>query len=41
MRVAIGCDHAGFSLKSLLVEHLEKRGYQIVDVGTHAPERCD
>lgn len=41
MRVVIGCDHAGFALKSVLVEQLKERGHEVVDVGTHAADRCD
>jgi ribose 5-phosphate isomerase B len=33
MKVFIGTDHNGFHLKEKLVEHLEKAGHEIVDVG--------
>ena len=33
--IIIGSDHGGFSLKSFLIEHLSKMGYQIEDVGCH------
>src|SRR3954453_14092796 len=33
MRVYLGSDHAGFELKSHLVNHLAKQGYDVVDVG--------
>ena len=33
MRVYIGSDHAGFDLKTQLVEHLRATGHDVVDVG--------
>lgn len=35
MRVYLGSDHAGYELKSHLVNHLVKQGYEVVDVGPH------
>src|SRR3954470_21154741 len=35
MRVYLGSDHAGFELKSHLVNHLTKQGHDVVDVGPH------
>ncbi len=40
-RIAVGSDHAGFQLKSLLVNHLEKAGHEVVDCGTTSTERVD
>lgn len=39
--VVIGCDHAAFSLKGILKEHLIERGYKVLDVGVHEEVRCD
>lgn len=39
--VALGADHAGFELKNLFVEHLRARGHEVVDLGTHSPDRVD
>lgn len=33
MRVYLGADHAGFELKTHLVEHLRAAGHDVVDVG--------
>jgi ribose 5-phosphate isomerase B len=33
VRVYLGCDHAGFELKTFLVQHLTNRGHDVVDVG--------
>ena len=36
MRVYLGSDHAGFELKTALLEHLNAAGHDTVDVGPHA-----
>ncbi|HYL35985.1 MAG TPA: ribose 5-phosphate isomerase B [Bryobacteraceae bacterium] len=41
MRIAIGCDHAGFDLKALLAKFLRDRGEDVLDVGTHSSEPVD
>ncbi|MDA2914263.1 ribose 5-phosphate isomerase B [Acidobacteriia bacterium AH_259_A11_L15] len=41
MRVAIGCDHAGFELKEKLKAFLRELGHEIVDVGTHNTDSVD
>src|SRR5436190_779655 len=33
MKVAFGCDHAGFALKKLLMEEARKAGHELVDCG--------
>ncbi|MDY7100754.1 MAG: ribose 5-phosphate isomerase B [Actinomycetota bacterium] len=40
-RLAVGSDHAGFRLKTVLADHLRELGVDVVDVGTHGPERVD
>lgn len=40
-RIAIGSDHAGYSLKQHLVERLTNQGHDVVDHGTHSTESCD
>jgi ribose 5-phosphate isomerase B len=34
MKIAIGCDHAGFELKEDLKVYLEGKGVEVVDLGT-------
>ena len=34
MRIALGSDHAGFELKSLVAEHLAGLGHHVDDLGT-------
>ena len=41
MKIAIGADHAGFSLKENLRQKLAEEGYEVVDFGTGSPEPCD
>ncbi|MEV4538264.1 ribose-5-phosphate isomerase [Asanoa sp. NPDC049518] len=41
MRVYLGSDHAGFELKSHLVNHLATVGYDVVDVGAHTYDAED
>jgi ribose 5-phosphate isomerase B len=40
-KVAIGSDHAGYELKTFLVELLEGWGYRVEDYGTHSSESTD
>ncbi|ABB38917.1 ribose 5-phosphate isomerase B [Oleidesulfovibrio alaskensis G20] len=40
-QVIIGSDHAGFSLKELLVSELTKSGYDVHDMGPATAESCD
>lgn len=41
MKIAIGCDHVGWILKPEIVAHLESKGINVIDKGTHSPERTD
>ncbi len=40
-RIAIGADHAGYTLKQHLIEVLNSQGHQVEDLGTHSTESCD
>ena len=35
MKIAIGCDHGALDMKNAVVAHLQKRGFEVVDFGTH------
>ncbi|MHC1787860.1 MAG: RpiB/LacA/LacB family sugar-phosphate isomerase [Christensenellales bacterium] len=41
MRVAIGSDHAGFSLKGKVLPALHERGHELTDFGSYDPEPVD
>jgi len=40
-RIAIGADHGGFNLKTVLISHLQKTGHQVEDFGTSSNEAVD
>lgn len=41
MKIAIGCDHAGFTLKNTVAEQVRRLGHEVLDCGTDSPERAD
>jgi len=41
MKIAIGCDHAGFELKEKLKGYIQSKGWEVLDFGTHSAERAD
>jgi ribose 5-phosphate isomerase B len=41
LKIGIGGDHAGFKLKSKVMEHLKEKGHEVVDFGTHSEESTD
>jgi ribose 5-phosphate isomerase B len=41
MRIAIGSDHAGFTLKQSLASWLRDQGHDIQDLGTDSTDRTD
>ena len=41
MKIAVACDHGALDLKNKLVAHLQAKGFEPVDFGTHTSESCD
>ena len=40
-RIILGADHGGYELKNLIKAHLEKNGFDVLDIGTDSNESCD
>ena len=41
MKIVIASDHAGYDYKEEIKAFLEKKGIEVIDVGTHSKESCD
>lgn len=41
MKIAFGCDHAGFEIKSQIVDFIKSMGHEVVDCGTDSSVSCD
>ena len=41
MKIAIACDHGALALKNVMKKHLEEKGYEVSDFGTHTLDSCD
>ena len=41
MKIAIACDHGALELKNLVISHLQKKGYEVVNFGTDTLDSCD
>ncbi len=41
LKIAIGCDHAGFEYKEELKKHLEAKGHVVKDFGTYSTASVD
>lgn len=41
MKIAVGCDHAGYELKTLLVPWLREQGHEVLDLGTNSSAPVD
>jgi len=39
--IAIGCDHGGYDLKEVIVQHLKEKNYEVKDCGCYSKESCD
>jgi len=41
MRIAVGCDHAGYALKAPAIEELRRLGHDVLDLGTNSTDAVD
>ena len=41
MRLGVGGDHAGFSMKGPVIEYLQSKGHQVTDYGTYSEDPVD
>ena len=41
MKIASACDHGALALKNLVISHLTKKGYEMVNFGTDTLDSCD
>lgn len=41
MKIAIAADHGGFELKGVIIEHLTKKGHEVINLGTDTPDSVD
>lgn len=41
MKIALGCDHGGYELKKIVKEHLQEKGYEVLDLGCNSNESVD
>ena len=41
MKIAVACDHGGLALKQVLLDYLQKNGYEVCDFGTDSADSCD
>jgi ribose 5-phosphate isomerase B len=41
MKIAIGCDHAGTSLREELIHYLQEQGHEMIDFGTQTTDSVD
>ncbi|MBR0664632.1 ribose 5-phosphate isomerase B [Roseomonas hellenica] len=41
MRIAIGCDHAGYPMKAAVIDVIRGLGHEVEDLGTHTPDPVD
>lgn len=41
MKIALGCDHAGFALKQTVADKIKALGHEVIDFGVFSCERAD
>ena len=39
--IALASDHGAYALKETVKQHLQARGLEVKDFGTHSPDSCD
>ena len=40
-KVSVGCDHAGFPYKQLVIDAIKSLGHEVIDCGTNSADRVD
>lgn len=40
-KIVVGSDHGGYALKEIIINHLKKKKYELIDVGTYSEDRVD
>ena len=40
-KISMACDHGALTLKAVVKEHLQKKGYEVADFGTDSADSCD
>ncbi len=41
MKIGIAVDHGGFNLKEIVIDHLRKKGHEVIDFGAFAYDASD
>ena len=41
MKISLGSDHAGYTVKEEIKKYLTCKGYEVLDVGTNSTDSCD
>lgn len=41
MKIALGSDHGGYELKEIIKDHLEKKNYDVLDLGCNSNDSVD
>ncbi|MGL5000262.1 MAG: ribose 5-phosphate isomerase B [Cetobacterium sp.] len=41
MKIALGADHGGFALKEIVKNHLEAKGFEVLDKGSYSTDSVD
>ena len=41
MKIALGCDHAGFALKDTVAQQVKSLGHEVLDMGTSSEKSVD